>query len=114
MSANFYAWLPELALDPKAKSFQDDVEALYEQSEPPHPTLTAFVAALLERYPDPDDDDTDTVWADGPIQDEILGRFINVAVIWPRADETWAVFLKSGHACGLVCYDPQSDRVYPP
>lgn len=114
MSANFYAWLPDLPLDPKAKSFVDDVEALYDQSEPPHPTLTAFVTALLARYPDLDDSGAETVWAAGPLQSEILGRFINVAVIWSQADEAWAFFLRTAHAHGLVCYDPQSEKAYPP
>ena len=113
MSANFYAWLPSLPLDPTTKSFVSDVEALYEQAEPPHAALLAFVAALLARYPDLDDEN-ETCWAAGPLRDEILGRFINVAVVWSQADEAWTFFRETARVHGLICYDPQTDRVYPP
>jgi hypothetical protein len=113
MSANFYAWLPSLPLDPAAKSFGDDVEALYAKAEAPHPKLLEFVGALLERHPDLDGSNN-TCWAAGPLRDEILGGFINVAVAWRQADEAWAFFRQTAHAHGLVCYDPQMGRFYPP
>jgi hypothetical protein len=113
VSANFYAWLPALALDPQSKAFADDIEALYQKAEAPHPTLLQFVDDLLSRFPDLTQTE-DTVWAAGPLRDEILGGFINVAVSWPRADEAWAFFLQTARRHGLVCYDPQAEKLYRP
>src|SRR5689334_16289742 len=113
MSANFYCWTPSLGLDPKARDFHDRIEALEEvEPSPASPKLLEFVGALLARYPDLDDDN-DTVWAAGPLSDEIIGDFINMAVVWPRVEEAQTFIRATAHQHGLHFYDPQSDVFYP-
>lgn len=113
MSANFYCWTPALGLNPKARDFHDRIEALQEADpSPASPKLLAFVDALLARYPDLDDDN-DTVWAAGPLSDEIVGDFINMAVVWPRAEEAEGFIREAAHQHGLHFYDPQSETFYP-
>jgi hypothetical protein len=113
MSANFYCWTPTLGLDPKARDFHDRIEALQEaEPSPASPKLLAFVAALLERYPDLDETD-DTVWAAGSLGDEIIGDFINMAVVWPRAEEAEGFIRETAYQHGLHFYDPQSETFYP-
>jgi hypothetical protein len=117
MSANFYCWTPEAGLDPKARDFHDRIEALHEAPEvPASPRLVAFVAALLARYPDLGDDDDvedDTVWADGPLVNNIIGDFINMGVIWSRADEAVLFIMETAQRHGLHFYDPQSETFTP-
>lgn len=113
MSANFYAWTPSLALDANAKDFAAKIDALYEEQHEPDLAMQAFVTALLQRHPDLTEDDN-AVWAAGPLQDEILGRFVNVAVSFKRADEVWAFFRDTAKAHGLFAYDPQAEKLYAP
>jgi hypothetical protein len=113
MSANFYAWLPSLPLNPALESFESDLDAIYELADPPDPRLLDFVAALLVRYPDLDDKG-ETCWAAGPLRDEVLGGFTNVAVVWTQADEAWSFFQETARTHGLICYDPQADKLYRP
>ena len=114
MSANFYAWPTTFDINPSAKDFLARIEALYESPREPDPKLQAFVAALLERYPDLSEENPEAVWAAGPLQDEVVGSFLNVAVAWKRSDEVWAFFRETARIHGLVCYDPQSERIYEP
>lgn len=113
MSANFYAWPPSLNLDPKARDFSERIDAFHLEAASPHPALEAFVAALLERYPD-GTTIADSVWTDSPLQEDIAGEFLNVGVRWKRSDEVWTFFRETAKAHGLVCYDPQSEKAYMP
>jgi hypothetical protein len=114
MSANLYAWTPDCPLNPKAKDFDLAFEKLLRGNDKPDARLIAFVRALLEVYPDLDDHDTNTVWAAGPLENEVVGRVMNVAVIWPRYEETQRVLFRLARAHALHAYDPQSEAHQPP
>jgi len=114
MSANFYCWAPSLGLDPKQRDFHDRIEALHEGPElPASPKLLAFVADLLARYPDLDGDDQDTAWAAGPLANEIIGDFINMAIVWSLYDEAAGFVIETAHRHGLHAYDPQGHDFFP-
>jgi len=111
MSANFYCWMPELELNPDDQSFGERIDRLYEQPKPqPAAAMLAFVADILARYPDLTETD-DTVWADGPMVNNILGQFINMSVIWSRIKEAEQVLAETAKRHGLYCYDPQSKKL---
>jgi len=116
MSANFYAWPPSLDLEPSGKDFPSRLDSFYENPGEPDPSLVRFVDALLVRWPEPEDDDDldDPVWAAGPLHGEIAGAFLNVAVTWSHSDEVWAFFRATAKAHGLVCFDPQSEKLHRP
>jgi len=114
MSANFYCWAPTLNLDPKARDFNDRIDALYDAPPEASDRLIAFVEALLARYPDLDDGaDGETVWSSGPLGSDISGDFINLGVIWSRCDEAEPFIRETAHKHGLHFYDPQSEKFYP-
>ena len=80
----------------------------------PSPRIRAYVEALLSRWPDiTEDSGADSPWADAPLIANASGEAIYFAMVWSRADEAaeFAALLAERH--GLVCYDPQSERLLP-
>ena len=113
MTAHLYCWDPSLALVPADRSFHDRITALHQGVEPPRsPKLVALVADLPARYGDLTETD-DTVWADGPLVDNIIGGFINMSLIWSRYQEAVPFVVTTAHKHGLHCYDPQTDGFHP-
>ncbi len=97
-------------------------EALYElyvesdDETPPSPAIAAYVAALLERYPDLTEVDDDSVddcpWSDGPLIGNASGPFIYFGFVRNAAlDEAWAFAVDTARSMGLVSFDPQSERL---
>ena len=92
---------------------------LYIESDvqtPPSPAIAAYVAALLERYPDltelDDDAADDSPWADGPLIDNASGPFLYFAFVRGAAlDEAWSFAVDTARSAGLVGFDPQSERL---
>jgi hypothetical protein len=85
-----------------------------EHEDAPAPAIAAYVAALLERWPDLDDgDDDECPWADGPLINNARGPIIYFAMVWSKAEEAsaYAAALAARH--GLVCFDPQSEQLRP-
>lgn len=78
--------------------------------EPPTPRIAAFVDALLERWPDIDVDES-SPWAGSPLMQDASGSTFYTGVVWSRADEAGAVIAATARAHGLVCFDPQSERL---
>jgi hypothetical protein len=111
MSANFYAWTRSCKLDPRAKDFEERLYAYYDEGHAPDPALLNFVSALLARFPE---SGADSPWVDSPLTDDISGDFLNAGVAWKRSDEVWTFFRETAKAHGLICYDPQSEKVYEP
>ena len=95
-----------------------EFQALYarfvesEESVEPTARVAAYVAALLNRYPDIDTDaGDDSPWSSGPLLSEASGPLVYFPMVWSRCDEVsaWAVELAEQH--GLNCYDPQLERL---
>ena len=111
MTAHFDCWEPALDFDPNSPDFRERRKLIQDTAEEPTQRLLDFVSALSSRYPD--DIDDDTVWAAGPLREEISGGHINFAVTWSAYDEVIPFVVRTAHAHGLHCYDPQSRKFYP-
>ncbi|WAL66482.1 hypothetical protein ORV05_01265 [Amycolatopsis cynarae] len=82
--------------------------------EPPSDRIRAFALALLDRYPDiSEQDGEDSPWSTAPLMSEAVGPLMYFPMVWSRCEEVsaWASQLATEH--GLVCYDPQLDRLRP-
>ncbi|GAA3576463.1 hypothetical protein [Kribbella ginsengisoli] len=99
-----------------AATFQALYEKYVEDEEDTHPSprLTAYVEALLARWPDITEEAGDeSPWASGPLVEEIVGPFMYFPMGWSRSEEASAFAADVAHAHGLVCYDPQMERLRP-
>ena len=114
MSANFWCWLPLLALSPSSPDFLSRVERLHNPPfERPAPQIENFVKQLTKVYPDLSPTVTDTAWSDGPLIGDATGRFIDFGISWDYYDKVLPLVVSLGKASGLDCYDPQTSRYYP-
>lgn len=80
----------------------------------PTPRIRAYVKALLHRWPDiTEDGGEESPWADGPMIGNADGDAVYFAMVWSRCEEAgeFAAQLAAQH--GLVCFDPQSERLRP-
>lgn len=77
---------------------------------PPTPLLVEFVNALLERWPE-DDEDDEAPWATAPLIEEASGPYIYFPMSYSRAEEASAYVAEVARRLGLVCFDPQEDRL---
>jgi hypothetical protein len=114
VSANFYCWEPSLGLEPGSKDFQQKITEIHEYSQKPLPSegMIKLVDALLARYPDLTETE-ETVWADGPMKNNILGQFINMSIMWVNYVEAAEFVIETAHNLGLHAYDPQDGSFYP-
>jgi hypothetical protein len=79
---------------------------------PPTPAIRAYVDALLAHWPDIDTDAGGaSPWADAPLLDDASGPIIFFAMVWGMADEAGAFASGLARDQGLVCFDPQSERL---
>jgi len=79
---------------------------------PPMPRIRAYVEALLDRWPDFDEHD-ESPWASSPLMSEAIGSFIYFPMVYSMAEEASAFAAELARQHGLVCYDPQLDRLRP-
>lgn len=98
----------------------DVFHSLYERhiesdsQEPPSDRIRTFALALLDRYPDiSEEDGEDSPWSTAPLLSEAVGPLMYFPMVWSRCEEVsaWAAQLAAEH--GLVCYDPQLERLRP-
>lgn len=81
---------------------------------PPTERIRAYVSALLDRWPDIDEDGgEDSPWADGPLIGNAFGSVIYFAMVWSRAEEASEYAARVAEQHGLVCFDPQSKCLRP-
>jgi hypothetical protein len=74
-------------------------------------SIAAYVAALLERYPDLTESD-DSPFSDGPLIDNASGPFMYFGFRrGATLDEAWAFAVETARSMGLVAFDPQSERL---
>ncbi|WP_433178777.1 hypothetical protein [Actinoallomurus sp. CA-150999] len=91
-------------------------EALYEQYldgdsfSPPTPLISKVVDLLLQRWPEPSEDE-DTPWSAAPLIRGASGPYIYIPMAWSRADETSAFAAGVAARLGLVCFDPQMGQL---
>jgi hypothetical protein len=87
----------------------------YDPKDPTPPTLRirAYVEALLKRWPDIQADDDGSPWSTSPLIGEAVGWFIYFSMVFSMADEASAFAADLAQQHGLVCYDPQLERLRP-
>ncbi|MGW9173723.1 hypothetical protein [Streptomyces decoyicus] len=74
--------------------------------------IARYVAALLERWPDLTEDEDDiSPWSTGPLINEARGPLIYFPVRHSMAEEASAYAADVAASMGLVCYDPQAQRL---
>jgi hypothetical protein len=84
------------------------------EDQPPALRIRAYVRALLERWVDmPDDEDDVSPWSAGPLMNEASGPFIYFAMRYSMCEEVSAGAARMAAEHGLVCYDPQLQRLRP-
>lgn len=90
--------------------------ALQGSDEPAPPTagIRAFVEEALARYPElADDSGPECPWASAPLIEEAVGDFIYFPMTFSGAEYARDVIADIAHARGLVCFDPQVERLLP-
>ncbi|MGW3323844.1 hypothetical protein [Streptomyces virginiae] len=118
MSYDLAVWEGERPADDKSagRVFSDLYDRYIEAEvdEPPSERIAAFVAKLLERWCDLDDDDEDTSpWSTSPLIGEASGPLIYFPMRWSMAEEASAYAAAVAESMGLVCFDVQHDRLRP-
>lgn len=115
MSYDLAVWDGDRPLDNhQAGSTYEALYQRYLESDdgvvPPAPRITAYVEALVARYPD--DIDRSVVWASPPVISEASGPIVYLLMAYGTADEVseYAATLAGEH--GLICFDP-TGRVPP-
>ncbi|WP_433199832.1 hypothetical protein ACQP00_27695 [Dactylosporangium sp. CS-047395] len=115
MSYDLAVWEGDRPADDAAGAAE--FQRLYGRHAGDEPTarIAAYVAALLERYPDIDTDDgADSPWSTGPLIGEARGPLVYFPMVWSACEEVsaWAADLAAEH--GLQCFDPQENRMRTP
>jgi hypothetical protein len=117
MSYDLAVWEADLPADDASAG--EEFRRLYERDfhsrmpQSPTPRITAYVDALLDRYPDIDVDDENSLWADSPLIGDASGPLLYFPMAWSQCEEVapWAAQLAQQH--GLACYDPQIGKLRP-
>ncbi|MGH8877814.1 MAG: SGNH/GDSL hydrolase family protein [Stackebrandtia sp.] len=101
--------------DHQACSTYDELYERYLGSEdveqPPAPSITAYVKALRERYPDPDVEDV--VAAPLWVFSEASGPIAYLTMSYGNAVEVSEHAAALAREHGLVCFDPQTELLRP-
>ncbi|MFJ5975060.1 hypothetical protein [Streptomyces sp. NPDC093060] len=81
------------------------------QAEPPTQRIAAYMAALLERWPNPTGDEDDhPVWEAGLVGNE-TGPLIYFGVRWNMAEEVTAFAAQVATSMGLVCFNVSQGKL---
>ncbi|GAB2910802.1 hypothetical protein [Streptomyces mayteni] len=118
MSYDLAVWDGERPADDKAAARAlTDLYERYVDSDVEHPPterVAVYVAALLERWYDLTDDEEDTSpWSTSPLIREACGPLIYFPMRWRMAEEASAYAATLADSMGLVCFDPQQNRLRP-
>ncbi|MBE9604112.1 hypothetical protein IAI18_04485 [Acetobacteraceae bacterium H6797] len=112
MSANMFCWHPRLGLSPADADFNERVDEIQDSHLPPTPELLAFVQSLLTHSPDLTETE-DTVWAEGPLAQDVVGDFMNMGISWSGYQHALPVVVATAREHGLHSFDPQTEIFYP-
>ncbi|MFF6980299.1 hypothetical protein ACFZAV_21895 [Streptomyces sp. NPDC008343] len=77
---------------------------------PPAPRITAYVEALVARYPD---DDRSVVWVSPSVIEEAAGPIVYLLMPYGEAEEVSKYATELAREHGLVCFDPQRECLRP-
>ncbi|MHA3704184.1 hypothetical protein ACXR2U_18590 [Jatrophihabitans sp. YIM 134969] len=102
--------------DVSAAAIYERIVNELEAGDPATPTapIVAYVSALLERWPDiTTEAGDDSPWADGPMIANASGSWIYFSMVWSRAEEASRYAADLAARQGLVCFDPQTERLRP-
>jgi len=118
MSYDLAVWEGERPADDEiALDVLGDLCGRYLEADVEHPPttkITAYVAALLERWPDITEAGVETSpWCAGPLIDDARGPIIYLPITRDAADETSAYAAALAGSMGLICFDPQLGRLRP-
>lgn len=118
MSYGLAVWEGARPADDKAagRVFNDLYDRLMETAtdEPPSKRIREYVAGLLERWCDLTGDDDDTSpWSTGPLIGEARGSLIYFPMRWSMAEEASGFAADLAQSMGLVCFDPQMNKLRP-
>ena len=81
---------------------------------PPTSRIRAYIKALLERWPDEGlGADENNPWGTNSLLDDASGWFVYLTLSWGMAEEVSAFAADLARQHGLVCYDPQLERLRP-
>jgi hypothetical protein len=99
----------------QARSTYDELYESYLESDgvvvPAAPRIVAYVEALVARYPDAVD--SGAVWASAPVIEEASGPIVYLLMSYSTADEVSEYAAELAREHGLVCFDPQAERLRP-
>ena len=81
---------------------------------PPTPGIRGFVEDALAQYPElTENSGPECPWASAPLIGEAMGDLIYFPMTFSGAEYARDVIAEIAHARGLVCYDPQVERLLP-
>lgn len=118
MSYDLAVWEGERPADDKAagRALTDLYDRCVDTDEEHAPTerIAAYVAALLERWCDLTEDlEGTSPWSTGPLIGEACGPLIYFPMRWSMAEEASTYAAALAHSMGLICFDPQENRLRP-
>ena len=90
--------------------------ALEAREETPAPTaaIRAFLDAALSRFPELDEDSgLECPWATSPLENEAMGDLIHFPMTFSGAEYARDPLAEIARSLGLVCFDPQIERMLP-
>lgn len=110
MSFDLIAWAHDGRLKPDAAQEIYESLALEKIQLPADPRVTSFVADLINQFPDVNEDsEDDCVWTD---ELEISPGHCLMHIQWSHTEAVMEVVRRLVRQHGLICYDPQSSRVF--
>ncbi|MEU1472817.1 hypothetical protein ABZ434_31955 [Streptomyces sp. NPDC005761] len=109
-------WDGDRSLDNhRAGSTYEELYARFLESDdvvvPPAPRITAYVEAVIARYPD--DVHRSAVWASPPVNDEASGPIVYLLISFGEAEDVSEYAASPAREHGLICFDPQRECLWP-
>ncbi|MEV7616136.1 hypothetical protein [Streptomyces sp. NPDC089799] len=96
--------------------YREHMQHMGGQKTRPAHLIRQYVEALVARWPDlsPDDDEEDedaSPWSDGPLINNASGPLFYFGMVFSRYQEAAAFAADLARTLGLVCFDPQVQRL---
>ncbi|WP_293395448.1 hypothetical protein [Nevskia sp.] len=93
-------------------------EAFEQSGLPPHPLLVELIERVTARHPcisDLREDQIErSVWADGPLLDNLMHDVAILTIVPSRVDDVLPMVRDAALALGLAVYDPETEAVWRP